>query len=282
MTRILLPTDFSNNSFNAIDYALELFRDSPCEFYIHNVQKASSFITDDMLIVSASTTIYNTIIKAAKQSIANIISRAEGKYKNKKHTFFASVDYDNFIDSINQITEKTPIDLIIMGTKGAAGIEKVVFGSNTVRVIQRCKAPVLVIPKDSKFKEVKNIAVINSFSTSYDLKTLKPLSEIHRILSSNIKVVHVNYEQNRTPHQTQNIDSIKELCHATSEDFLNSTNTNLFETVQEFIINNDVDMLAMVGEKHTFLERLFKRHAVETFAYKIDIPLLILKSDTDN
>ena len=80
MKAILLPTDFSNNSVNAINYAMELFKDVECQFYILNVQKASSFITDDMMVVASSATIYNTIIDASKKSISNIISKVIATY----------------------------------------------------------------------------------------------------------------------------------------------------------------------------------------------------------
>ena len=58
---------------NAINYAMELFKNESCHFYILNVQKASSFISDDMMAVGSSTTIYKTLIDAAKKSIDNII-----------------------------------------------------------------------------------------------------------------------------------------------------------------------------------------------------------------
>ena len=54
MRNILLPTDFSKNSMNAINYALAFLKDQKCKFYILNVQKASSFITDDMMVVNSS------------------------------------------------------------------------------------------------------------------------------------------------------------------------------------------------------------------------------------
>ena len=66
MKNILLPTDFSKNSINAIGYALEFLKDQKCQFYILNVQKASSFITDDMMVVNSSTTIYKTLINSKK------------------------------------------------------------------------------------------------------------------------------------------------------------------------------------------------------------------------
>ena len=70
MKAILLPTDFSINSMNSIDFAVTLFKDVECDFYLLNVHKVSSFISDDMMKFSSSSTIYNTIIDAAKKSLA--------------------------------------------------------------------------------------------------------------------------------------------------------------------------------------------------------------------
>ena len=37
MMNILLPTDFSENSRNAAAYALQFFKDTPCNFYLLHV-----------------------------------------------------------------------------------------------------------------------------------------------------------------------------------------------------------------------------------------------------
>src|SRR5690606_38440206 len=118
MKTILLPTDFSKNSINAIRYAVDMFQNSECHFYLLNVQKASSFISNDMAM-SSSTNIYETLISAAKKSIDNIILEIKTKHFNDKHHFHSIVDYDNLIDSINQISKLHNVDLIVMGTKGA-------------------------------------------------------------------------------------------------------------------------------------------------------------------
>ena len=78
MKAILLPTDFSKNSMNAIEYAVSLFENETCEFYVLNIQKASAFVSDDFMAVSSSATIYNTIIDTAKKSL----SQKKSKKKN--------------------------------------------------------------------------------------------------------------------------------------------------------------------------------------------------------
>ena len=103
MKSILLPTDFSKNSINAIEYAVNLFKDEPVEFFVLNIQKASTFVSDDLMSMTASTTIYQTLIDTAKKSINNLITTIKAKYPNPKHEFHPVVDYDNFIDGINQM-----------------------------------------------------------------------------------------------------------------------------------------------------------------------------------
>lgn len=280
MKAILLPTDFSNNSINAINYAVKLFESIPCDFYLLNVQKASSFISDDMMTVSSSTTIYNTLIDAAKKSITNIISQIENKFKNKNHSFHSVVDYDNFVDSINQTCENYDIDLIVMGTKGASGLEKVLFGSNTVHVIQRSKRPVLAIPNGSVFKGLEAIGFTCSFSSTYSLNDFKALKDLVKIYKSKLEVLHVIEEHDYEEQVAQNIDFFQKNFPLIAYHRITSNDKNIYNSIHDFSVENNISMVAMLSKKHSFFNRLFSKHAVETFAFNVDIPLLVLKQDS--
>lgn len=279
MKNILLPTDFSKNSLNAITYAMNLFQNETCHFYLVNVQKASSFISDDMMGASTSTTIYNTLIDAAKKSISNIISIVTTEYNNPNHDFFSIVDYDNFIDSINQISEKHDIDLIVMGTKGASGLEKTLFGSNTVRVIQRCNAPVLAIPDGCHYEPIKTIAFTTNNLVLFSAKELEPLKKIWRINNAKLNILHVADENHLAHNQSRNEGFFNTHFAEASHDFIDSNSRYIFKSIQDYINNNNIDVLAMMSKKHSFIERLFTRHTVETFAFKINIPFLVMHTD---
>lgn len=58
MKNILLPTDFSGNSKNAIQYALKFFEGENCTFHILNSQKPTGYITADVLYGAPGTSIY--------------------------------------------------------------------------------------------------------------------------------------------------------------------------------------------------------------------------------
>ncbi|NCO63239.1 MAG: universal stress protein [Flavobacteriales bacterium] len=278
MKSILLPTDFSKNSENAIKYAMSLFKDVTCDFYFLNVQKASSFITDDMMVMASSATIYQTIIDVSKRSIANLITKIETKYKNKKHTFHSVVDYDNFIDSINQLTISKHIDLIVMGTKGATGLEKVIFGSNTVHVMQRCIAPVLAIPDGCLFTGLDEIAFTTNHLTLHNIEELKPLKELLMLHHSKLNVLHFDDIEGVGNQKKKNKVFLKEHFNDISYENIDSYSKDLHKTLEEYLHSNNIKLIAMMRQKHSFFERLFNRHPEETLAFSIDIPFLVMEN----
>lgn len=277
MKTILLPTDFSKNSINAIHYAIKLFEDIKCDFYLLNVQKASSFISDDMMTVTSSTTIYNTLIDAAKKSISNVISQIEKRSKNENHTFYSIVDYDNFIDAINQISETHTVDLIVMGTKGASGLEKVLFGSNTVHVIQRCQIPVLAIPEGCIFKGLSKIVFTANDLLGLDIKTLAPLRDLASLHKSNLSVLQIANKNHLTHNQETIFDFFKIYFVKVNHHFMDTNIKEIYNMVHKYIVDNSIQMLSIMDEQHSFLDRLFTKHQIETFAFDIDIPFLVMK-----
>jgi nucleotide-binding universal stress UspA family protein len=276
MKAILLPTDFSQNSVNAINYAVSMFAEENCEFYILNIQMASSFVSDDFMTMSSSATIYNTIIDTSKKSLQNLITTIQKKHKNEKHSFQSIVDYDNFIDAINQISGKKDIDMIVMGTRGATGAAKVFLGSNAARVMQRCKVPVLVIPNDCKFSKIDKIAFTSNYSTHYSREELQPLIEIARNNNAKIHVLHLTTNSALSESQENNKNFLDSIFDNINHKFVDLESEDMFKTIQDYIDNNGIKQLAMMRRKHSFLERLFARHLVETFAFKVDLPFLVM------
>ncbi|TJY35808.1 universal stress protein [Pontimicrobium aquaticum] len=275
---ILLPTDFSNNSINAINYAVELLKDEVCEFYVINIQKASSFVSDDLMTMTSSATIYHTLIDIAKKSIKNIIDDVKETYNNNLHQFYSIVDYDNFVDGINQACESRNIDLIIMGTKGASGAEKVLFGSNTARVMQRCNTPVLAIPDGCKFKGVDKIAFTSNYLIKYSNKDLKSLYDISSLYKSSIDIIHVTNNGDLTSSQENNRAFLDAYFSNLKHEFIDLEKADIFKAIQDYIKEKNIKILAMTSRHHSFLERLFTRHLVEAFAFNIDIPFLVMEN----
>ncbi|PTM04418.1 MAG: hypothetical protein DA407_13050 [Bacteroidetes bacterium] len=276
MKTILLPTDFSNNSLNAINFAMNVFKEIECTFYVLNVQKASSFVSDDLMTASPSMNLYQSLIEVSKKSLSNLIQNIESKFKNPKHQFNPIVDYDNFIDSLNQVCEVNKVDLIVMGTKGASGLEKVIFGSNTVRVMQRAKTTVLAIPNNYKFKRFSRVAFLSNYLTEYKKEDLLTFLDLISSNNSIINVLHVSQGKVLTKDQEQNITLLDNSFAKFSHTFIDLKGEDVYKEVNDFIKLNEINLLAMVNRKHSFFERFLSIQKVEDFGFNIDIPFLVM------
>jgi nucleotide-binding universal stress UspA family protein len=279
MKKILLPTDFSDNSINAIHYAMDFFKDEACEFHILNVQKVSSFVSDDLMAMKPSETIFNSLIGAAKERIVHLISDLEKTYGNSLHQFHSTVDYDNFIDAINQLVDIKTIELIVMGTRGGDSmLDKRVFGSNTIRVIQRCSCPVLAIPQHYKYSEIKDIAFTSNYYTHYNFEDLLPLLDFAETHDHTVHIIHVKDSEHLTEHQENNRAFLDACFSNINHSFKELKDGSLFKTITKYITDNSIDFLAMTSRKHSFFERLFVTHAVESFTFDLKVPLLVMEN----
>ena len=140
MKTILLPTDFSDNSWNAIEYALNLNKDTDCNFYLLHVSKLSNIITNDFPYIPDQDVIEDVFVKPAKTRLKTLLKKIVKKFpNNKKHNFYTLTDYNFFIESLRKHIKEKKVDMIIMGTKGASGLSKYIIGSNAGDVITKVK-----------------------------------------------------------------------------------------------------------------------------------------------
>ena len=279
MRKILLPTDFSANALNAIYYALELNKDKNCKFYILNVIKASAFITDDLMAMPPTESLYKSLIESSQTQIDELIIDLKKKFKNDKHKFISIVDYDNFIDAINQLIKKEAIDLIIMGTKGASNIDKILFGSNTIRVIQRGICPVLSVPNNFSYKPFKKIIFLSNYLNRYNPNDLKVLVDLVDKQNYKIEILHIKKSKQLSEIQIHNKAFIDEYFSNYNHEFIELDKKDLMKSITNYIANQNVNLLAMMSKKHTFLERLFNKHIVEKLTFNLNIPLLVMENN---
>lgn len=277
MKNILLPTDFSENSRNAILYALEFFKGTACSFYILNVHKSSEFILDDMMAAPTGTSVYQTILKDNKKQLSDFLAPLKELYAAEDYKFLPHVDFDALTDSIHQLMEVQPIDLIIMGSNGATGAKEILFGSNTLNVIRNVDAPLLVIPEDTAFKKLDVVLFTGTTCQDMNHSNVEALEDILKFKKPRLHFLELKENQ-----ETQAPDSGDWL-----EDVLDgypySSHTlrgipapvAVDAAVQLF----QVDMHAMFIERATFLERFFFGNKTAKISYATRVPLLVLHKE---
>lgn len=278
MKNILLPTDFSENSYNAIAYALHYFRDSKCNFYLLHVNTLDNLIVGDTAYIPSAEEIENIYTKPAKVKLDTLLNRIHKSFpSNKNHKFHTLTDYNFIIESIRKYVEEKKIDMIVMGTKGASGLKEFIIGSNSGDVITKVKCTTLIVPENAKYTSLKEVAFPTDFSLSYDLQTLEPITELLNKENAVLRILHIT-KKNAKLNSDQ--DSNKELLEEFFEDrefsFHFLTNTKVEDAIQCFIESRDIDIIVMVAKNLNYFQHLLFHTRVEKISYHTDIPFLVL------
>ncbi|UOB17528.1 universal stress protein [Abyssalbus ytuae] len=278
MKNILLPTDFSDNAWNAIEYALQIFKDEECKFYLLNAY-SPPLTQPSNPITSATTTkaLLDIAKKASEDGLKNVLKKVTGNFSNVKHQFETISEYDFFLGAVKTIVADYNIDIIVMGTKGASGIKEVIIGSNAAGVIGHVKCPVLAIPEKAVFKPLKEIAFATDYDYYCEKGELKPLTEIAEKFNASVKILHaLDTKDQLTKDQEQIKRYLDEMLGNINHSFHTLTRVSLETATRVFTQSRDIDMLCIIAKHHSFFERLFGKPRVEEISFHIKIPYLVL------
>ncbi|CAH8282350.1 nucleotide-binding universal stress UspA family protein [Mariniflexile fucanivorans] len=269
--KILLPTDFSDNSWSATVYALKLFKDEFCTFYFLNSAAIKASIMSNKKLIES-------MKEDTMTELMSLKDLAETSNANANHDFQIIFSTKDLINAIKTAIEEFNIDLVIMGTKGTTPTKEFLFGSNTINIITNLKlCPILVIPEEYDFVKPSQIAFPTDFNRFYSEKELKPLKELADLYNSKIRIVHIITKGELNETQEYNLMILK--SHLKNYEFELHWMPNYAKKVTEindFIQELEINMLAMVNYKHSFIEKIMHEPVIKKIGFHPDIPFLVI------
>jgi len=281
MKRILLPTDFSENSKNAIEYGVQLYKDVPCKFFVQNVYRIPYLANEELMNqnVNQLESLEEEMHLASQQGMENLL---EDIPKNPKHEFETISDYNLFSLAVHQAVEEKDIDLIIMGTKGATGASEIFVGTNTSDVIIRNSCHVIAVPEKHQFKPPKEIVFPTDFRIAYSPEDMIPLIGMAKLNNATIRIVHFSDTNKLDEIQQKNralfISGLGSIAH----EFYTISASGFEEGLNCFTQSRgNIDMIVILGRHYGFFERLFFKPKVKTLSFHTRIPLFVIHHSND-
>ena len=270
---ILLPTDFSDISWNAIAYAIRLFEKEPCKFYLLN-----STLLKVSAMESFTGRLEKTLIESARNDLNNWIKKVKEQAINPEHTYETVISEFHLDDSVEWAVDKYGVDLVVMATKGATGAKGVLFGSNAVRVIKSVSnCPILLIPEDFAFQKPKEIAFPTDFTREYTLKEIRPLKQMAEMFDAQIRILHINEEETLSQKQESNKAELTRYLESCRTRFHWMPDyAKKVKEIYVFIESLYIDMLAMVRYKHSVLEAIFNEPVIKKISFRTKVPFLVM------
>jgi nucleotide-binding universal stress UspA family protein len=139
--RILFPTDFSEGSSVALDYAIDMAKRYNAKLYllhvIYDVAKAAGWYVPHVSVDE----MYKDLEKAAQKEIERFGLEELRSHKDIERHVIKGIPHE----AIVKFAEENKIDLIVMGTYGRKGVGRILFGSTAAQVVRFAPCPVLTV-----------------------------------------------------------------------------------------------------------------------------------------
>lgn len=280
MRQILIPTDFSDNSWSAVQYAIELFMDDGAVF--HLLHAFSPYVVAPSGPMEAhimDEAIYRAAEENSKRELNAIKSKIIESYPKanvKEHSKF-----DFFTNSIQRFLIDYEVNCIVLGTKGASGIKEILMGSNTSSLIGKVKAPIMVIPEESVYKPIKKVVVGSDLNVVPTKKGIELILRLLKLTGASLHVLNIQKSKRELTKEEKEVQNLYKILLKDYEVVFKNLTYNDVETgINLYVEEIDAEMICVIARKHSFLERLLERSKSRALTNHTKIPLLVLNEES--
>jgi len=279
MKRILVPTDFSINAHNAFKFALHVadrFNASISTVHIGDPVNSYKDYAPETLLQKMESEMEKEFEKYQKE--AQVLRQSAENESMTRVQINHILREGHFIPEVLDVLAQNDYDLIVMGTKGASNVSKVLFGSNTTKLIAKAPCPVLVIPDKSQYVGFPQIAYAMEMKWKKDFAIEIALDWAQRF-NGNLDCFTI--ERNGS----KNWERLEEMINSFRFEFRKHTNLK-FELVDDkdfywgihnFMRFRTPDLLVMVYKKLGIIDKFLLDRKVRDVALGTEKPLLVLK-----
>jgi nucleotide-binding universal stress UspA family protein len=193
MKTILVPTDFSDEAKNALDFAVQLARKTDAEVHLYHIVEHPSIPTFDTTGSGDIPDVMDDVY------FIKLVEQAQKQLKEVAKSYdpvniITKTDLGNPFVRITEKIADSHVDLIVMGTKGASGLQEIFIGSNTERVVRNASCPVVTLSNPCDMSRIKRIAYPTNFADD-DEELLGKVKVLQELFEATLHVVKIN-----TPH----------------------------------------------------------------------------------
>jgi nucleotide-binding universal stress UspA family protein len=197
---ILFATDFSPSSTTALPYAVAIARHFGAKLYLAYVIPTDAF---DLIPVGERDAALENMRGRVEEQMAAL--RASSLLRGLRHE--ALVDHGNVWPMISVMVEKQEIDLIVIGTHGRRGVEKLLLGSTAEEILRCARTPLLMVgPENSVPPETEAKPLRILYATDFSPESepaMRFACSLSREYSAALFFLHVTQDAYKEPLSTR-------------------------------------------------------------------------------
>lgn len=270
MKTILVPTDFSPVALNALHYALALAKDLSAKIILfHSYQIPVTFSEVPVVTISLE-----ELQKESDAKLQELKNDAEHITSHQVPIEAHNVLGDVVEELAIMCNNYRPF-AVVMGTKGAGAIERMIIGSSTLAAIKRLDTPVLIVPPGATYKPIHKIGFACDFNHVKDTIPVEEIEALVRTFNASLHILNVDYKEK---HFTGDLSAESTELHEMMQhlnpryNYINSLNVE--EGINAFADANHIDLLLTVPKKHGFWENIFRKSHSSELVLHSHLPIV--------
>lgn len=271
MKKILLPTDFSEQAEFAMEYACQIAKKSDAVVHVFHLIDMSGFIdyaaignSYSMLGTTSGIGFDEKVLQSLSENAEEKMDEFIKKFSSMGVKFERKIEFGNAFQLITEEVKEKEIDLVVMGSKGASGVEEFLVGSNTEKVVRHVQCPIITVKSKVDFNNVKDIVYASKF-THDETHVMNELRKIIALSGAKLHLLRVV-----TPNAFESTRTIKVLINKYAEKHkLENFTINIYnDAVEEdgiiyFSRDIEADMIALSTHGRTGLMHLLSGSIAE-------------------
>lgn len=257
MKTVIVPVDFSETSLNAARYATKLLTGHyGVNMILHHVYDKASEANE---IIGKLDQLKSDL---SKTGIVNVEIFAE--------------QGDDFIVELEKLARHRHADLVIMGIKDRSAIGQSLIGSNTLKMLKTKACPVLIVPPECTYEEVKNVLLTSDFKDVAASTPSVPIREFLKTFNPKLHILNVDnehYVSLTEEFQTEKM-KLKEMFPDFNPEFYFLGMNDVDEAISQFAGDKNIDLIIIIHKDQSIFSRLFVKSHTKKLAYQSSLPVL--------
>jgi nucleotide-binding universal stress UspA family protein len=272
MKTILCPTDFSKNSENAVNYAVQLARMYKGKIILTHSYETPVIYTD--ITVSTIQLDFDAFKKAASNQLKKFYAKISESVKDVPFELVIQQGLPSA--RIVEIAIEKKADIIVMASTATTQVQRFLLGSNAQRILRDAPCLVLMIPPKAKFTGFKKIVFSTDLSDE-NLTASMQVVEFAKMFRS--EMIFLNIDNKTLVHDETDLDKvtkrIKQFISYPKMRGYVCTDLNIADGITYFLKHHNADCLAMATHHRKFIQAITNPSVTKRVAYSTDIPLLV-------
>lgn len=291
INEIVVPTDFSNHSMKACEFAFHLAEDLGCSikllhtFFMPYYPAAMPF-NNPYMMNAPDDDLYREIHDKVEKQMKTFVDAIQAKISsgalpNVKYSYLTNEGLPE--EEIVVYSKKYRPKAIVMGTRGKNNRDLDIIGSVTAEVIENSKSSVFAIPEASRFQQLRGMKTLG-FLTNFNENEFKAFDILMRFISQyDIKVHLIHVAKGDDKWDEMKLSGVQKFLKEkypsveTSYSLIDSNNEKLEVVIDEFVTRYQIDILAMSKSRRNLLARVFNPGLAHRIVFHASTPLLVLQ-----